>query len=65
MNVFEKLYDSQERTTGVTLSHADVSLLFDTLGDAIAKAGAEFQTWRDRLEEYDRAQAREAAQGDG
>ena len=60
MNVFEKLHDSQQRATEVTLSHADVSFLFDTLGDAVAKAEAEFETWRQRLEEYNLAQARES-----
>ena len=65
MNVFQKLLTSHERGTSATLSHADVSFLFETLGDAIGRAEAEYEMWRDRLAEYERNLEREAAQEGG
>ena len=47
-----------------TLTHADVELLLDTLGDAFGAAEAEYETWHDRLVEYKRNLEREAGKAD-
>ena len=57
---FAKLHDANVHGRSCTLTHGDVELLLDCLGDAFGKAEAEFETWRDRLEDYDRARKREA-----
>ena len=57
---FTKLHHAHVTGQNCTLTHGDVELLLDCLGDAFGKAEAEFETWRDRLAEYERDRAREA-----
>lgn len=53
-NVFEKIRDAHSSGKGVTLSHADVELLLETLGKAFAKAEARFEHWQEIVSDYQR-----------
>lgn len=59
---FDKLHDVYTSGNECTLTHADVELLLDTLGDAFGAAQNEYETWCDRLAEYRRGLERA---GDG
>ena len=59
-NVFNKLHEALTRGQGVSLTFAEVELLFEFLGDALAKAETEFETGRDRFEDFQRSSKRES-----
>ena len=56
------LFDRMERANGngqaIELSHADLELLYDMLGDALAHAKDEVDEWTERFASYQRAKAR-------
>ena len=58
-NVFDKLTDAISAGTGVELTFADIELLHELVGDALAKAGADYEQWREIFEEYERNSRRE------
>ena len=57
--VFERLNDVVVPGRGITLSFSDVYLLTTLLGDALDKAEADYETWRDVFDEYERMKDRE------
>ena len=63
-NVFARIHAANAAGNGITLSPADVELIMDLCGEAMAKADAAWEEWRERLEDYDRA-TRRLRQTDG
>ena len=57
---FDKLRDASTSGNSCTLTHADVELLLDTLGDAFDAAEGEYEKWCERLDDYKRSLEREA-----
>ena len=53
-HVFDKIADAASRGTSVELTFADVTLLQELMGGELAKAGGEYDRWRDIFAEYDR-----------
>ena len=60
MDVIDRMHQALQRGTGVHLSHADLGLLWAVLGDELAKAEQEIETWQERFAEYER----DATRGD-
>ena len=58
--VFDKLSDAQFTGKPCTLTGADVSLLYDLCGAALAKGAKELDTQAEEQEEYEQEQRREA-----
>ena len=54
MTVFEKLHEAQTREAGVSLSAADVELLYRLLSEELAKAETEYERWKEIFDELDR-----------
>ena len=52
-SVFDKIRDATQSHEGVNLSSADLELLLEILGDAYDEAENEFETWQERLREYE------------
>ena len=59
-SVFDKLHEALTRGQGVSLTFAEVELLFEYLDDALAKAETEYETWRERVEDSQRSSQRES-----
>ena len=57
MDVFERIGQAKGAGEGINLSAADVELLMDLCGDAIAKAESQVEEWRERFADYDRRSA--------
>ena len=60
MNVFDKLDDARNHRQGVSLTVAELELLFELVGNEIVKAGAEWEMWRERFEDHAQRVAQEA-----
>lgn len=52
-SVFDKIRDATQSHEGVNLSSADLELLLEIFGDAYDEAENEFETWQERLREYE------------
>ena len=63
-SVFDRLHEALTRGQGVSLTFAEVELLFECVGDALAKAETEFETWRKRFEDFQRSSQRESHESD-
>ena len=61
MDVFDRIHGAAGNGQGVTLSALDVQMLMDLCGDAMAKAEADLELWRERLGKIERMAATEAA----
>lgn len=59
-SVFDKLHEALTRGQGVSLTFAEVELLFEYLDDALAKAETEYEIWRERVEDSQRSFQRES-----
>ena len=64
-NVFERLHEAATQEVGIELSAAEVWLLMEMLSNEISRAGSEFDRWRERLDDFDRVQAREGKAASG
>ena len=65
-NPFDKIHQASTRGHGVTLTHADVMLIMELLGDELGRVEAKLLKWDDIIKEYNRGKKREAeAQAEG
>lgn len=65
-NPFDKIHQASTRGHGVTLTHADVMLIMELLGDELGRVEAKLLKWDDIIKEYNRSKKREAeAQAEG
>ena len=51
-NVFEKLHEAYIKGTKITLSRADLEVLFDMVGEELTDASFDYSMWSDRLARY-------------
>ena len=58
-NVFDRLHKASTSGQSITLSFAEVQLLWDMLGDELGKAETELERWADRFKEFERTRARD------
>ena len=54
-SVFQRLHEALSSGTGITLSSAEVELLWQIMGDQFGLAEQEYERWRERFEDYERA----------
>lgn len=59
INVFDKMHTAVTQGNGVTLSSAELELLYEVAGDALAKAECELNKWIEVIEDYQRNAERE------
>ena len=59
MDVFDRMEKAKGNGLGVELSHADLELMYDLIGDALAKAKDDIDNWREIFADYERAKAKE------
>ena len=59
-SVFDKLDTASKRGTGVSLTHAELELLLDCLGDTFGKAESEYELWCERFEDFKQSSQRES-----
>ena len=62
-NVFDRLHKASTSGQSITLSFAEVQLLWDMLGDELGKAEAELEKRPDLQDEFERTRAREHGKG--
>ena len=55
MSVFDKMHKAQQQGRGVTLTYAELELLYELVGDALGKAESELERWRSILEQFQRS----------
>ena len=58
--VFRRIDDARMSGTSVTLSLADLELLWDMLSDQLGEAEAKYDKWRERFREYDHLRERDS-----
>ena len=58
MDVFDRMEKAYGNGLGVELSHADLELMYDLLGEKLGKAKDDIDQWRERFADYERAAAR-------
>lgn len=63
--VFDRLHTAVSNGRGVELTAAEVWLLWELAGDALAKAEAEYGKWQDRFQELDLMRRRAAEEAGG
>ena len=54
-SVFQRLHGASSSGMGITLSGADVELLWQVMGDQLALAEQQYEHWRERFEDYERS----------
>ncbi len=64
MDVFDRMHKAHSQGEGVVLSPADLHLLYDLAGKALAKASHKVDVWQERFREYQLAEARQDRQGE-
>ena len=58
-DMFYRIHDAATQGRSVELSAAEVNLLQDLCGDALAQAESELLKWKDRYEEFSLESSRE------
>ena len=62
--VFKKMHEALVDGRSVTLTHAELELLYELTGDALAQADSKLEKWVEALEDYQRNVEREKQRED-
>ena len=59
-SVFKRLHRASSDGMGITLSGADVELVWQIMGDQFALAEQDYELWRERFDDYERVRKRDS-----
>jgi hypothetical protein len=62
MDVFDRMHKANSNGLGIELSHADLELVYELAGDALAKAQQDIDTWQEIFRNNQKAREREQRQ---